>query len=493
MVKNLVKKVLSEKRLEKLLRLKQFIKDGRILRGGLRVMPTADLRLGNELIYVSPASSITVYGWRKLLSIYDHANASEREEFRNQAKTMMLADNNSSLLFETGAIKTVFAKNQDLYLELLATAYYAKGDLKRAFDSFSLLNQQVPSAENYLSMARCSMYFQSTESTIAVLRQGLQKYPGNPPLVLSLANTYFKMGDVQTANKTLTELSPGVVEDIKMKAHNLEILSAEVKDALSKKLTVRPVENLGFQKYTEESVQNYWETLFYHFTAKNRFQHGWSDLCFVTEKMIKDYLRKYPDIRNILNFGVFCGVPDFNVAKEFPEKKFIGVDREVKTKQLNESAFNLPNLSFEALDMIDITYDDRKEVKDFIAKEIRNGEMMVFHARTTTLIYPEAVKKFYKSCADLKVKYIALYENMGMSREFMKYFDFDDMPQDAIPFFSIMMIHNYKKYLEDAGYEIIEKEIWTYSDLYWSTKSLYDIDNWMNLGDSHVCLLARLK
>jgi hypothetical protein len=68
----------------------------------------------------------------------------------------------------------------------------------------------------------------------------------------------------------------------------------------------------------------------------------------------------------------------------------------------------------------------------------------------------------------------------------MQYFDFDNMPKEAVPYGSVMIIHNYKKYLEEAGYEVLEEMRHSYADLLWNGKEQL-------LGDAHGTIIARLK
>jgi|GEM_PF-2722096 len=493
MLRKLIKRFASEKQLEKIVRTKQFLKDAGLLQPGLRIMPPSSFRVGNEVIQVSPASSLTLSGWRKLLRFYKMASPREKDEFRMQARAMLLANTSSFVLLETAYVKEIFKDFEAMYFEFLGIAYYAAGEPGKALDSFRQLQAIEPGEKTSLCIARCLIQVEDGDRVITFLQRALQDWPDSGPLGLTLANALFRAGQVSQANEVLRSIKPDVFSRVQNLAHNREQLEEEVKEALAQKTIVRPAEKLGFQKYTEESVQDYWETLFYHFTAKTRFQNGWSDLCYITEKKISDYLDKYGDIKTVVNFGVFCAVPDYRLALKYPDKNFVGIDRELKTKQLNDAAFAATNISFHALDLVDIIYEDRYEVKNFLALEREKGEIVVFHARTTTLIYPEAVKQLYKACAKQKIKYIALYENMALSRTHMQYFDFDTMPADAIPYFSVMMIHNYKKYLEEAGYEIVEKELWGYSELLWEGKDLYGVENWMALGDNHICLLAKLK
>ena len=494
MIRGLIKKSLSEKQLEKVFRMKQSVKDSGVFQKHFKILPASNCRIGDEVIPANAIFSMSIKGWRNLIALYEKSGNEEKLEFRSQVKAMILSDASSATMLGTTLVRNVFSAHRSMYLEFLGIAYYAKGDLKNAFNVFKELDDLESSERTCLYMSRCLMHIGGNDELVQLLQKGSSRFPGSALLLLPLANAYFRNGKTDLANETLGKINKEALKEIQSRSHNLENLKKEIEQALADKTIVRPTEKLGFQAYTEESVQYYWETLFYHFVNKSRFQHGWSDLCYITEARIEQYLKKCPDIKSVLNFGVFCAVPDYNLSVRHPDINFIGVDREQSTKNLNDTAFQGKNLSFHALDMIDIIYDDRTEVKQFITETVRkNPELMIFHARTATLIYPEALKKFYKCCAALGVKYISMYENMCISRSYMQYFDFDNLPADAIPFFSIMMIHNYKKYLEEAGYEIIENETWNYSDILWEGKDLYGAEAYSCLGDGHVTLLAKLR
>lgn len=494
MIRKVIKKMLPEKRLEKVFRAKQYFKDAKLLKGDLAVLPPVNIRIKDEVIKVSPVRDLTLKGWKNIVNLYEKATGEEKQQFESHIKLMILQDASCYHLLQTRYAQQIFANHETLYLELLGTALYAAGKPEQAFEQFKKASQKATNDFHYLHMARCLMVTERKGEVIGILKQGLEKNPGSPVLLLSMANAHFRNNNIALANEALGKLSADFKAYLKSKSHNIDVLDAEIKEALKNKTIVRPIENLGFQAYTEDSVLYYWETLFFHFVNRSRFQHGWSDLCYITEKKMADYITQHPDIKNVLNFGVFCGVPDYNLSLRFPGVNFIGVDREQSTKQYNDTAFVGKNISFHAMDMLDLIYDDRQEVRNYVSDMIKkHGDMMIFHARTTTLIYPEAVRKFYKGCAAAGVKYISLYENAGLSRYNLQYYDFDNMPADTIPYYSVMQIHNYKKFLEEAGYEIVDKEIWNYSDLLWEGKDLYGTENYLGLGDGHVALLAKLK
>ena len=208
-----------------------------------------------------------------------------------------------------------------------------------------------------------------------------------------------------------------------------------------------------------------------------RYQHGWPNLCHMTEEILSHCLAHIDSgIETVINFGVFCGETDYRSAKKFPSVSFIGVDREAATKKLNDAAYTLKNLSFVQADIMNFL--------PVVAE--RKGVKLLFHARTATLLYPNLLLKIYKSCATAGIQYIALYENFSLSRSTFLLHDFDSFPAQSVPYAETMFIHNYRQFLEETGYEMIEFKKLPYADLIWH-------HNPEVLADSHISLVARLK
>ena len=254
---------------------------------------------------------------------------------------------------------------------------------------------------------------------------------------------------------------------------NIIGLEAEVATAIREKLAVRP-KGAKRDSYSETSVDSYWEALFFHMNSLNRFQSRWAWLNHLYQEQIGRVLTKIdPAIRQVVNFGVFCGNPDYGLALRFPDVTFVGVDREIRTKKLNDLAYRAPNLHFIAADILEVVAD--------LANKSRPS--LLYHARTATMCYPEYLRTLYRTCAAASVDYIALWESQAISRSTLRFQDFDAMSEDAIPFGGQTLIHNYKKLLEEAGYEIVVLENWPLScDL------LVDQDI---LGDGYVFMVAR--
>jgi hypothetical protein len=356
--------------------------------------------------------------------------------------------------------------------------------LSEALEAFKELTAHTPSVENYLLAYRAAVLLNDKEqSALECLREGLQRFPNDLILKLCEAGTYYRNFETAKANVILNNLPVQFLERLKnydiagTSAKHLTEFEQELKTAIADKLVERPKAQHGKigDTYGEDSVTGYWNQLYYAFNFYNRFQHGWGNLAFMIENIIQETINDHSDITQVIDFGTFCANPLFRLSINNPAIKFFGVDREHATKNLNDAAYQNSNLNFIAGQIIDV-----------LPTIATNNTSMLFHSRTATLIYPEQLKRIYKACAANGVKYIATYENFALSRTELKYFDFERMPAEAVPYGSVMMIHNYPAYMKEAGYEIVSEKRFPYADLFW--KGSEEL-----LGDAHGCVLARLK
>lgn len=153
-------------------------------------------------------------------------------------------------------------------------------------------------------------------------------------------------------------------------------------------------------------------------------------------------------IKNFVNMGVSYAHIDSQLAKAHPHINFIGIDRSDLTKTFNEALFkDLSNLSFVTSDIFE--YLKGKSFKSDV----------FFLARTLIYLPKSFVKKLYKEVHATGFEYILGFEQVGISRETMKPYDFSYQDQNSVAFRSGMIIHNYPALLKENGFKIIESEL----------------------------------
>lgn len=81
-----------------------------------------------------------------------------------------------------------------------------------------------------------------------------------------------------------------------------------------------------------------------------------------------------PELEQVIDFGVMCGYPLWELSRSFPEKFFIGCDRQPEIKTWNDQYFVEDNLQFIAGDILEVLPD-----------VVQGKQTLLYHVRTTTL------------------------------------------------------------------------------------------------------------
>ncbi|MDQ6717157.1 MAG: hypothetical protein M3Z17_02285 [Gemmatimonadota bacterium] len=357
---------------------------------------------------------------------------------------------------------------------LLGAAHFANGEIDAAVSRFSAAIAANPSAFNYLCLSRCESVGRTNDiAAIEILKKALDAHPTDHPLRLSLAGAYYRRGETAAANAELGRGGPGMTAWIREADPGIGAVDAELRRAIRDGSLERVGENVT-KGYTEEAVQSYWEMLWYHMATAGVLQHGWSNLSAMCQRIIGNVVNDAPSpVRSVVNFGVFCGYPDAELAKRFPSVAFTGVDIQARTKALNDAAFQSENLEFIAGNIVDV----------LSSMDLKGQNALLFHSRTTTLLYPEMVKKVYRAAHNAGVAYIATWENNSLSVSTCRFHDFGEIPDSSVPYSSVMLIHDYQQLLEACGFRVEKVEKLP------STRQLLEYPQ--SLADCHVALVAK--
>jgi len=152
-------------------------------------------------------------------------------------------------------------------------------------------------------------------------------------------------------------------------------------------------------------------------------------------------------IAKTINFGVSYAHVDSILARMFPDRLFVGVDRSNLTKQFNYECFgDLSNISFEA-----------ENIMEYL--EADHSGSILFHMRTCTVLPQSFVEALYEKASRANVRYIVGMEQIGVSRQTDQPYRFSEGKQDSVVFRSFMHIHNYPGILREYGYDLERIEL----------------------------------
>lgn len=405
---------------------------------------------------------------------YRHGDAAARTEIKCALVGYAVADPRYAAGFDQPLLRQRFADNAMAECMLGAGAY-AAGDMPAAAACFDRAIELEPGAFHYLCRSRCESPGRADdEAALRILQVAMAAHPSDYQLRLSLAGAHYRLGMTKAANEELQGGGEGMRRWLAEADPNIESLAAEVSRAVRDGLSVRSDRQVP--GYSETAVQTYWEMLWYHMATATGFQHGWANLSEVCQRIISDVLVKStPTPRSVVNFGVFCGYPDHQLALRFPAVSFLGVDLQERTKALNEAVHVADNLRFAAGDIVDV----------LSGCDFHNDAALLFHARTATILFPERIKQVYRAAFERGVEYIAMWENNSLSLSEQRFYDFGEVPLGCIPYSSVMLIHDYERILEAAGYRVesVQRQP--------STRQLIEYPQ--SLADCHVALVARRR
>jgi hypothetical protein len=422
----------------------------------------------------SAQSVADVYVTLKIASeAYLRGDVAVKSAVKQTLMEYAIADARYGKGFDQAFLRQLFGETE-LADCILGAAHYANGEIDDAARVFSAAIAANPSAFNYLCLSRCESVGRSNDlAAIEVLNNALDVHPTDYPLRLSLAGAYYRRGDTAAANAELDRGGPGMSAWIGEADPGIGAVDAELRRAIREGSLERVGEGVT-KGYTEEAVQSYWEMLWYHMATAGVLQHGWSNLSATCRRIIGNVITDAPSpVRSVVNFGVFCGYPDAQLAKRFPSVSFTGVDIQVRTKTLNDAAFKSENLEFIAGNIVDV----------LASKDLTGQNALLFHSRTTTLLYPEMVKRVYRAAHKAGVEYIGAWENNSLSLSTRRFHDFGEIPDTSVPYSSVMLIHDYKKLLEASGFRAERVERLP------STRQLIEYPQ--SLADCHVALVAK--
>ncbi|MDX2113924.1 MAG: hypothetical protein SFW63_09380 [Alphaproteobacteria bacterium] len=162
---------------------------------------------------------------------------------------------------------------------------------------------------------------------------------------------------------------------------------------------------------------------------------------------VSDLLETFPELTHAINFGVSYAHIDAELAKKFPSRRFIGLDRSSLTKWYNDKHFSLPNLSIQTADIFDCL------------KPASQPQSILLHARTLNLLPVDFNVRLYTAAQQAGCRYIVGIEQCGISWETQQPYSFSGAEKESVVYRNHMFIHNYPSLLAASGYRIIRSQL----------------------------------
>jgi tetratricopeptide (TPR) repeat protein len=394
-----------------------------------------------------------------------------RESYSRQLMQQLILNPINGSLLNTSYCRNRFG-NEELFWHLLGASLFGAGQLVEAQQTFAHVAATTSTPFNHVSHGRTWFALDRLPEAIHALQHGLDRHPDDFELTMELAVLYYLTKATDKANDCLARVKHHfLTKEFDAIREQSKQLTEECSQASKGGLMVRSKET---DIYDDAFVTNCWWDYWVCFHRYHRYQEGSAWLSQLIQDRVGKVLLEDRSIKKVIDFGVMCAHPNYMLATRFPDVELIGVDRQDLIKSLNEAAFPRPNLRFVAGDIL--------EQLPILAG--RGSNSVLLHARTGCLCYPAFLKALYRESARAGIKYVIMYETLSLSTHYMRFFDCDSLPAEAIGIRSIMYNHDYAAYLREAGYEVVANDRVASSML---------LNQRVDLGASNLVIVAKSK
>ena len=329
-----------------------------------------------------------------------------------------------------------------LYNLLLGAAEYGCGNLELARLHFEQALAVKPSPFVWHCLGRAFTAMDRDQEAFDVLGRGVTAYPDSMLLKAEQATAAFSMGLIDEV-KRIVAPALALFDEEREKTKKLK---DELDRAIAQNLTERQSDG---DIYDDKFAHDLWWDYNYCFRRYNHYQEGSAHISHLIRHHVGQLLDTVAkDCPAVIDFGVMCGTPNYQLAAKYPHIQHYGVDRQTLIKTLNEKLYPAPNLHFHDGSILDFL--------DAYKGKLEGG--LLFHARTSVCCYPDFLKIMYAKCHAAGIKHIVGIEFMGLSKATMLFHDYNDPNHMSIALRSIMFIHNHVKMMEEAGYKVIAEK-----------------------------------
>lgn len=373
-------------------------------------------------------------------------NSSEQEKILSIALDSDILPETERLLHEISRTPEIAAvllceslwekySTQPVFNLMIGSALFGYGKPDIAAIHFSramgLTKHSLPTyclARSYSAIGRQDRAFET-------LLKGIERYPKDLRLVVEASTALFRMGKTDAANAFF---SPFAVH-FNAEQNQCKELSDELKHAINSNLYERDAKG---DLYDDKFVTDLWWDYNHSFMRFNEFQEGSAFMGHLIRTEVGQAIQQEPNTKALVDFGVMCGFPNWQMADRFPLIQHFGIDRQPIIEKLNTEHYPRENLQFEAGDIFDFLRKNKSTLE--------GGTL--FHARTATVCYPAVVQDLYHECRNAGIKQIVVIEFSGLSKETLEFTDFRGAQSVALR--SNMFIHPYETMLTNAGFRI---------------------------------------
>ena len=277
---------------------------------------------------------------------------------------------------------------------------------------------------------------------------GIDKKIGANILTLGKrASVLFAMGQADEANAAFAELKMKILKESPNALAMYEVAENDLSIALQNdRLETNHNESYWDDK---EKIESTWRHYYLSFKNSGRYTNVGCQINGALIEGIKTTLKEDSSLGIVFNFGTFCGFPDYNLSKEFPDTQWVGYDRETLAIEMNRKAFQADNLLY-----ID---GDFHRLMARLKPKRPEQSVMLCHVRSFTEMMPKKFQDVYQTARERGIKWLVGTELIGPNPISGRYFQsgVDDKRSDIIS--NQTTSHDYEYFLDQAGYALVNQ------------------------------------
>ncbi len=338
------------------------------------------------------------------------------------------------------------------FLSALIAFNVSRGRLDEAGTAVRRL-EDLPGITRYAYRALAKFYLLRGDrgQAMDILAEGINRTGEDYQILCEYAALSYCRGEEKEARRMLSRAlefaPPGFVEKRKSE---ISVWTRKLKEAIEKKLTDGDgIRQIGASiNYSNPGLA---AEVWYEHRLSCAEGNEYQSVGAYTNKVMYDYIERLISrddrLSKVINYGVSCGILEFNMAGRYRNVCFAGFDIADAASELNKENYAKDNLVFGS---------DLNSLLDGVQE--REGKSLLTHCRTMDIMFPEAVKNVYRTCNAHGIDLILSAEYFSLSFDTLNYPDFGENPVDTEHWDGILVIHNLDKIFAETGYRIIDSE-----------------------------------
>src|SRR5262249_21558024 len=324
-------------------------------------------------------------------------------------------------------------RTHELVRQLHTAAVFALGRLGEAEAGLKALCNDIPTAFNFLCLARTLAAKRDQRGAFFALADGTDRFPLHIPLTLEFAALCQRVEATDAANSLLDSIKHAFVDD----RYALTPRQREIDRVIEGRLTARDQDSAM-------ADVDVWQDLCQRLSGFTEFQDAHAALATAFHYKLAELLNgSASETTAVIEFGTVCGHTVATMAARFPHVHFIGISLSPIIKELNDKRFYAGNLTFTADDVMNV-----------LGRSDLGARQLLFHGAVARYCYPAMLAGLYARCRELGMQHLLISEELDFDRIDLRFHEPGKFPRATRVGGNGRFLHDFKALLEGSSYRI---------------------------------------